>query len=1195
MNITFSLDQLNNILRKLRGNEKDQFTGLDSLATMLIYGGGAQLSRLPCSELCALLVNILRTTNKEKYREMAALCIFHVLEVHPGTFQFFMQQNLLAIFDSLINPSSSNDFLENSIQALSSFAKISPFDIGKQVGISIFLRRFDSLCPATQRNALTAISIIAQTYSPPSFSKNLLQLCNIMANSDEKTIILAAQCFSNIVQKIGPEMVQADCLPILFTSISRISDPNLAVLLISQFYQALCFHQTAVSICNEIMKNYSSFDSIGFNEQTKIKRPEICNNLVDIILILIAPPKTKLPRILWEYSIDDNQKISTERQQFAINIQPFLVKLLINRFQYEDMILLALSASTSYSPIPVDSNFSTILLGLSLNNQIIPYIVGFLLNTKDLKPFIDNGLLQKLNSEKQPKKFRQWLNKSITKLRKRAGFDNANQKQQNAMPDPSLIMQNPTIQTTLTITKPVMTPISNSGTTSFPQMTSTTTTTQIMNETSQNETQNKNKKNKKKRGKSNQFAPYIPSQNKPQSEQPTQIQTPTKVIQFNKITKIDDIIAITNSSLSPFEIVSNGLCEKITKFLRTMPLKFTPAFISSLQKLCDYMKTNLEFYRFPVASDPIGNDFESFSDFSYPIDVIFGDEEFRDITVDLTADLVAIEAFVNQQCFKNVNEAKLRKVMQVGEMKGLIDPSENSIRSCSVFGYLARSFNMYSYKKMIFKLNGYSFPAQEPLWHVLTTVYSSIDELLDSRPVFYLEEGDCPRPTRKVHMSSPLPKEFAAPLDLLSAIHTVCAKHVNFESQRLTETILPQLSAVSLTSGLYSEAISLFYNYPYLFTFEARSLAFKLSSFDMPCALYTNKTQFLDTTDRSRLNAMRIKVHTKRSNIFEDGKKVLSKIPGTVRIEVDFIDEMGVGVGPTQEFYTLLSREFCRPSLHLWRNETPESEFCFCKKGLFPSPNADPNDMYLFGVLCAKALAASCLIDVPFSDAFFKALRGEQITLEDVDETFAQSLKSEEGLIGLNFTYPGIPSLELIKGGTDKDVTKENVGYYVKLITDFTIGNNLKPILDAFKRGFSTIIQFESTFLFTAEEMNIVLCGYEQDWSIETLKANIGVEHGYNIDSKEIQMLFEVLLEMTNEERMLFLKFVTGSSRLPIGGLSALRPKLTVARKDDDDSHLPSVMTCTNYFKMPPYSSKEIMKEKILIAISEGQGAFSFS
>ena len=132
MNITFSLDQLNNILRKLRGNEKDQFTGLDSLATMLIYGGGAQLSRLPCSELCALLVNILRTTNKEKYREMAALCIFHVLEVHPGTFQFFMQQNLLAIFDSLINPSSSNDFLENSIQALSSFAKISPFDIGKR-------------------------------------------------------------------------------------------------------------------------------------------------------------------------------------------------------------------------------------------------------------------------------------------------------------------------------------------------------------------------------------------------------------------------------------------------------------------------------------------------------------------------------------------------------------------------------------------------------------------------------------------------------------------------------------------------------------------------------------------------------------------------------------------------------------------------------------------------------------------------------------------------------------------------------------------------------------------------------------------------------------------------------------------------------------------------------------------------------
>ena len=77
------------------------------------------------------------------------------------------------------------------------------------------------------------------------------------------------------------------------------------------------------------------------------------------------------------------------------------------------------------------------------------------------------------------------------------------------------------------------------------------------------------------------------------------------------------------------------------------------------------------------------------------------------------------------------------------------------------------------------------------------------------------------------------------------------------------------------------------------------------------------------------------------------------------------------------------------------------------------------------------------------------------------------------------------------------------------------------------------------------------------------------------------------------------------------------------------DSDLPSVMTCANYLKLPPYSSKvkdfsnlsyknnwfsfhynkngdskfglylftvqEIMKEKLLYAITEGQGSFHLS
>ena len=43
------------------------------------------------------------------------------------------------------------------------------------------------------------------------------------------------------------------------------------------------------------------------------------------------------------------------------------------------------------------------------------------------------------------------------------------------------------------------------------------------------------------------------------------------------------------------------------------------------------------------------------------------------------------------------------------------------------------------------------------------------------------------------------------------------------------------------------------------------------------------------------------------------------------------------------------------------------------------------------------------------------------------------------------------------------------------------------------------------------------------------------------------------------------------------------------------DADLPSVMTCANYIKLPPYSSKEVMRQRLMYAISEGQGSFDLS
>ena len=47
---------------------------------------------------------------------------------------------------------------------------------------------------------------------------------------------------------------------------------------------------------------------------------------------------------------------------------------------------------------------------------------------------------------------------------------------------------------------------------------------------------------------------------------------------------------------------------------------------------------------------------------------------------------------------------------------------------------------------------------------------------------------------------------------------------------------------------------------------------------------------------------------------------------------------------------------------------------------------------------------------------------------------------------------------------------------------------------------------------------------------------SIKADHGFNLDSKSVRNLLQVMSEFTSQERRDFLQFVTGSPKLPIGG-----------------------------------------------------------
>lgn len=47
---------------------------------------------------------------------------------------------------------------------------------------------------------------------------------------------------------------------------------------------------------------------------------------------------------------------------------------------------------------------------------------------------------------------------------------------------------------------------------------------------------------------------------------------------------------------------------------------------------------------------------------------------------------------------------------------------------------------------------------------------------------------------------------------------------------------------------------------------------------------------------------------------------------------------------------------------------------------------------------------------------------------------------------------------------------------------------------------------------------------------------SIKADHGFNMDSKSVRNLLQVMSELSPPERREFLQFVTGSPKLPIGG-----------------------------------------------------------
>mmetsp|Transcript_13901 Transcript_13901/g.11875 ORF Transcript_13901/g.11875 Transcript_13901/m.11875 type:complete len:90 (+) Transcript_13901:3574-3843(+) len=86
--------------------------------------------------------------------------------------------------------------------------------------------------------------------------------------------------------------------------------------------------------------------------------------------------------------------------------------------------------------------------------------------------------------------------------------------------------------------------------------------------------------------------------------------------------------------------------------------------------------------------------------------------------------------------------------------------------------------------------------------------------------------------------------------------------------------------------------------------------------------------------------------------------------------------------------------------------------------------------------------------------------------------------------------------------------------------------------------------------------------------------------------------MWEVLEECDQDQLGDFLKFVTGCSRLPMNGFDSSRYLVVKIYNNGNNTKLPEAHTCFYEIVLPNYSSKEILKEKLMTAITAGRDCF---
>ena len=177
-------------------------------------------------------------------------------------------------------------------------------------------------------------------------------------------------------------------------------------------------------------------------------------------------------------------------------------------------------------------------------------------------------------------------------------------------------------------------------------------------------------------------------------------------------------------------------------------------------------------------------------------------------------------------------------------------------------------------------------------------------------------------------------------------------------------------------------------------------------------------------------------------------------------------------------------------------------------------------------------------------------------------------------------------NFDLLQNGANVEVNKTNMYEFVKRYAEYRMVKHVEKCCEQLKLGVYDVLPTNSLCDLNAEDFRLLLNGIP-DINIQTLMTYTTFSDESKESSRRAQFekwFWNTVEKMSNQEKQELLFFWTGSPYLPASE-DGFQPLPSITLRPQSDMHLPTANTCINRLYIPLYSSKSILKSKLLFAI----------